>query len=286
MSKLLANVLSDLHGENPLKAWSVIITFFGDSVAPRGGAISTTTVQTVMATLGIGAGTVRTAFSRLAKDGWVTRQKVGRNTYYSLSETGQLPFLEAEAVIYAGPSKPANQKNKVRWLLVTRSPQKTRLNDIYRTGIKLNKDTYLFPKPGGARQMKILSTDQALISIVESTDIPQWVIDQVAPASVRDSYTRLQKKTEEISSHLPDDRLSALAIRTLLIHEWRRLLLRRDESSSTLLPADWPYEACRQSVSTLYQQLSPAAESWLNSEALGPNGSLEKSGVDTHQRFS
>lgn len=283
MPKELATILKELQGGHSLKAWSVIITFFGDSVAPRGGAISTTTMQTVMATMGIGAGAVRTAFSRLAKDGWVTRQKVGRNTYYRLSETGQAPFSEAEAVIYAGPSNMA-RSNSVDWVLVTCGPHQNNNDELYRNGIKINKDSYLFSDLS-SRQKKALSDDRALISTVKSQALPQWVLDRVAPASVANSYMRLQEKADEISTDPPCDPLSALAVRTLLIHEWRRLLLRRDETNSSLLPEDWPYEDCRKSVSNLYQQISPAAEHWLDTQASGPDGSLMQSGVDTLQRF-
>ena len=283
MSIQLAGALKQLSGENSLKAWSVIITFFGDSVAPRGGAISTTTVQTVMATLNIGAGAVRTAFSRLAKDGWVTRQKVGRNTYYSLSDTGQASFSVAEAVIYAGPSTVGNV-NTVNFFLVTGCPQKTKINDLNNNGIKVTKDSYLytFLSP---QQINNLHTAQALISTVKRADVPQWIVDKVAPPSVANHYKHLQKAADTISVNLPEDSLSALAIRTLLIHEWRRLLLRRDQSNSALLPADWPYQDCRQSVSNLYQLLSPAAESWLDTEALSPDGALVKSAIATPQRF-
>ena len=145
------STLNQLRTGTPLKAWSVIITFFGDSIAPRGGAVSAPTIQTVMSALGIGAGTVRTALSRLAKDGWVTRQKIGRNSFYRLSDTGQAPFSVAAAVIYAGAQNQKVSQTKT-WHLVTLPPQTTTVDSVFQSdtentiqpGLKLNRDSFLY----------------------------------------------------------------------------------------------------------------------------------------------
>jgi len=95
MSKHLQSLTAQLHESGSLKVWSLIITFFGDSIVNRGGNVSANTVHTVLDRVDIGSGAVRTAFSRLASDGWVERQKRGRRSYYQLTEKGMRPFSEA-----------------------------------------------------------------------------------------------------------------------------------------------------------------------------------------------
>ena len=67
-----------INDSKKLRVWSLIITYFGDAVVPRGGAVSARTVQQILARMGIESGAVRTAFSRLTNDGWVVREKIGR----------------------------------------------------------------------------------------------------------------------------------------------------------------------------------------------------------------
>jgi len=101
MSTQLESLTTRLHENGSLKVWSLIITFFGDSVVNRGGNVSANTVHTVLDRIDIGSGAVRTAFSRLASDGWVERQKQGRRSYYQLTDKGMRLFSDAAQLIYA-----------------------------------------------------------------------------------------------------------------------------------------------------------------------------------------
>ena len=60
MSKALDQLIADWHENDTLRVWSVIITLFGDAILPRGGAVSSQTVQAIMQRLGIESGAVRT----------------------------------------------------------------------------------------------------------------------------------------------------------------------------------------------------------------------------------
>lgn len=287
MSRPLTKLLNELHTANSLRAWSVIITFFGDSVTPRGGAVSATTIQNLMSSLDIGAGTVRTALSRLAKDGWVVREKVGRNSYYQLSDSGTAIFTTAETMIYAG-SDSAEETGKQSWLIAIKPPTQTTDPAIYQQAHKLNKDCYLFaqidPEHQKEQQQQLLKSN-ALLSPVTADNIPQWVIDQIATPDLADKYHQLIKRITALTKNPPRDPLTSLAARTLLIHEWRRLLLKSNRQYNELLPASWPHEHCLKSVARLYHLLSPAAEQWLDQKAFGPQGPLLTSDFDTRNRF-
>ena len=89
------------------QVWSLIITFFGDAVLPRGGRVAARAVTEVMTRIGVEEGAVRTAFSRLVSDGWVERSREGRAAFYRLAEDGRAPFEEASRLIYAAPRRGA-----------------------------------------------------------------------------------------------------------------------------------------------------------------------------------
>ncbi len=60
----------------------------------------------VMAEFGLNARQVRTAIFRLGQDGWLQSRQLGRRSYYALSADGRAQFTRASARIYAAESKP------------------------------------------------------------------------------------------------------------------------------------------------------------------------------------
>src|SRR5260370_15093903 len=72
----------------------------------RGGGLWLGWLTAIMARFGIDAGHVRTAMSRLVTDGWLERQRIGRNSYYRLSKREQASFAAATRRIYFGAAQP------------------------------------------------------------------------------------------------------------------------------------------------------------------------------------
>ena len=90
--------------EKPQRTWSVVVTVFGDAIVPRGGSVWLATLVDLLAALGVDAGAVRTAMSRLVADGWTQRRRVSRSSAYELTPKGVATFTAAADLIYAaGP---------------------------------------------------------------------------------------------------------------------------------------------------------------------------------------
>ena len=87
MPQPLARIIDQLKRE-PSRTGSIVITVFGDAIVPRGGSVWLGTLLEFFEALDIDSGVVRTAMSRLAADGWLERNKVGRNSFYRLDEEG------------------------------------------------------------------------------------------------------------------------------------------------------------------------------------------------------
>ena len=95
----LARIIDQLKRE-PSRTGSIVITVFGDAIVPRGGSVWLGTLLEFFETLDIDSGVVRTAMSRLAADGWLERDKVGRNSFYRLAKKGRQTFDAATKHIY------------------------------------------------------------------------------------------------------------------------------------------------------------------------------------------
>jgi phenylacetic acid degradation operon negative regulatory protein len=244
----LAPLISAMHGEGRLRVWSLVITAFGDLVQHRGGAISTARLAAVLGRIGVESGALRTALSRLSRDGWVERRRDGRTSIYRLSAQGFAQFAPATARIYAAP----RTAPVTRWALAIR--------------LSANGQTEAALAPA---DQKVEVADALVTGTLEQ-------LSGAYRATLLDSGHRevLAALADDLGAlqTIPGDPLTAAAARLLLIHRWRRIILRYRELPPELMPDNSPLPDPRAAVAALYARLSPGAEAWLETDfpGLGP----------------
>jgi len=77
----------------------------------------------------------------------------------------------------------------------------------------------------------------------------------------------------------------AFTARILLIHHYRRVVLRDPLLPTPLLPRDWPGRAARALCGEIYRGLLAPSEQWLDARASNENGPLPKPGRALSRRF-
>jgi phenylacetic acid degradation operon negative regulatory protein len=77
----------------------------------------------------------------------------------------------------------------------------------------------------------------------------------------------------------------AFTARILLIHHYRRVVLRDPLLPAALLPRDWPGRAARALCGEIYRELLAASEQWLNQHGSNEAGSLPAAGRQLAKRF-
>ena len=102
--RICQNLVNEFRSRPTLRAGSLITTVFGDAIAPRGGTVWLGSLIKVMATFGVGERLVRTSVFRLAKDGWLQSDPIGRRSYYRLTDEGRERFGQATQRIYGAPT--------------------------------------------------------------------------------------------------------------------------------------------------------------------------------------
>ncbi|EKF20730.1 PaaX family transcriptional regulator C-terminal domain-containing protein [Nitratireductor pacificus] len=265
----LAGLIDGLHRRGRLRVWSLVITVFGDAVVPRGGEAPLSGLQEVMARLGVEAGALRTAMSRLAGDGWVVRERRGRNSFFSLDEHGRHAFDLATRRIYAaGP--PAWDGS---WTVAIAPPWNPGARDeaLHERGfLKIAAGIHLLPRTLGVDGDATF--DDLLIIHGASAEHPEmlrtlWPSNEIADAyaNLLTTYAPFARALSRAPLNLP---LDAMAARTLLIHDWRRIVLRDPGLPKALLPQDWPGENAGRMVRDIYRQLAPVSEKWLDETGL------------------
>ncbi len=247
----------------PLRVWSVIITIFGDSVGPRGGTVPASALAEIGGRIGIGHAALRVALHRLTRDGWLSRDRRGRRSYYALSSRGTDEFGPATRRIYA----PAPALSGPWTLAVTdpglSHPEREAAETALKKAGYLPAGASLWLGPGGC------GPAPGEVFTIEGTPgrVPGWLAGALTPPDLARDYADLFAALETTRAALQGTDpgpLDAIALRTLIVHRWRRLLLRHADLPRVFLPEGWRGEDCRALVLDLHAALRPAAEAWLD----------------------
>ena len=246
---------------------SFIVTVWGDAVAPRGGSLWLGSLQAILDRFGCTPGQVRTAMSRLTDEGWLARTRLGRNSFYRLGPRGEAAFGAAAARIYAG--RAPDWDGLFRLALLADAAVREALTaegvSALPGGVLLGLAGDPETLPRAAPVLLARPRDEADARLLASR---AWPLDVLAEGYRRfqDIFAPLREETVPAEEALP--------LRLLLVHEWRRLVLRDPLLPGALLPEDWPGTTARALAADLYAGLSPAAEAWLDAEGRNETGPL------------
>ena len=284
-----------------MQAGSLIISMFGDAIYPRGGAIWLGCLIRMLAPLEINERLIRTAIYRLVKEDWLVTHTQGRRTDYALSASGINRIEEASKAIYAIQSPPWDE----RWrLLLTSNSMSNKDRERLRKALVWQGfgmwQNQVFVHPGADLQVALsllqgeglghlqkhiwpLAGDSLLTG---SGVTDQQVATQSCGLSQLAQSYRLFVKTYQplvvewpvkktCKSHIQNQK--AFLLRLLLIHDYRRLLLRDPALPQKLLPGDWPGQAARTVCTQMYAALSVPSETYLEEHMQLADGRLTDS---------
>ena len=99
-SRFISQWIGDFLAQRPLRANSLIITVYGDFIAPHGGTIWLGSLVRLVEPLGLNERMVRTSVYRLSQEQWLASRQIGRRSFYSLTASGRRRFEQAYRRIY------------------------------------------------------------------------------------------------------------------------------------------------------------------------------------------
>ena len=271
-------LIDEFQSRPTLRAGSLITTVFGDSIAPRGGTVWLGSLINAMANFGISERLVRTSVFRLVQDGWLQSQTVGRRAYYSLTELGREQFEQATHRIYGAPVDQWNGD----WCLLLLSGLDTSTKDLVRRECgwlgfgAMSANVLAHPTPDLADlevTMHRLGVEESLVVMQGQTiggDSPMrnlarncWNLDDI-DARYTEFVERFRPVYRAVSGKSKTTDQSAFLIRTMLIQEYRKVLLRDPLLPAELLPAKWHGAAAYQLCRNLYQAVQAGADAYLD----------------------
>jgi phenylacetic acid degradation operon negative regulatory protein len=283
----LTRIVSRFKRE-PSRTGSLVITFHGDAVVPRGGVVWLGTLLKFLDLLSIEGGVVRTAVSRLAADGWLARERLGRKSFYRLAPQGRARFEAAVAHVYDPPPAPGGAGFEV--LLIGGGTERDRARGA------LEEAGFGSPLPGvwvAPAGTPVPDEAQGALRLEAAADramgqqlvAASWDLARTAAAyrTFVDLFAPLAEVVGTSAALSPDE---AMLARILLIHHYRRVVLRDPLLPPDLLPPAWPAGEARAFCAGVYRALLPASEQWLDACGESLAGPLPAAGAALARRFA
>lgn len=290
--------MRDLIARLSPRAGPLIVTVFGDAVAPRGGNIWLGSLIDLMAPLGLSERLVRTGVYRLARGGWLRSKTRGRRSYYEITPAARGVFAEAERRIYSAAPQPWHGE----WLMVQMLPGlSASRRQALRSSLKWLGFGQLSPTllvhPGGEDGLVAKAIEDAhaagrasvftarLADLSGAADARATACCAWDFSQLNEAYEALIAAFREFAASPPADALEAFVLRTLLVHEYRRALLKDPQLPADLLPSGWAGAAARELVCGLYRAIERPADGFLAERFEGWEGSSPEPAAEYRNRF-
>ena len=299
--KVIEQVLEDFAERTPVRAGSLIISVFGDSISQHGNVVWLGSLIESLTPFGLNGRQIRTAVFRLIKEGWLFSDQSGRKSFYSLTEFGIRHYEKAARRIYAGKLEEWDGKWTVVIPAFVESDKKEELKkELLWLGYGMIAPGVL-ARPSADRQsldetlLEMDITRQVIVMISSTEDIAShssmqelayssWKLDDIAAR-----YERFLKSFRPVNAAInkgsrPEPQ-QAFILRTLLIHEYRRILLSDADLPGELLPANWPGHAASDITASIYRAVHNEAMEYIGSHMENMDGSLPGARPKYYERF-
>jgi phenylacetic acid degradation operon negative regulatory protein len=299
----LDTFFKEIVDHQSISGTSLIISLYGDYLWTCGGGIWLGSLINSLEILGINQRVVRSSVFRLHKDGWLTISKVGRKSYYYLAQEKYNEVLSANKKIYHSENPVWNGKwNIIHTSLGPVNHCKDKLQYLRYKGFGcFDKDFFIQPYLkemaqetkeeiiGKIPSAKIFQQAELFydnFDIVENMINKSWDLSKIE-SEYNDFYSRFYPVFNMINSlgesSLTDE--DAFKIRLLVIHFYRKIIIKDPDLPLELLPSNWPRKKTEKLTIDIYNQVHSKALNYLMNNGEAINGKLPLPSPNYYLRF-
>lgn len=266
---------------DPPRAKSLVVSIFGDAIAPHGGCIRLQGLIELLGPLAINERLVRTSVFRLVKEDWLEGNRNGRESSYELTESGRRRLNYAYARVYTR----AHEAWDGNWTLILvrsdgLSPER---RQKLRQELEWEGVRQLAPQLYGhariqagalAELLERIGVRQQVVTFCNATtdhigsgDFQDLVKERWNLVSVVKHYEKFLKNFGRVRQLLGECEFLSpaqwFAIRTMMLHTFRRVVLQDPLLPEELLPKPWIGNEAYQLAGEIYRLSLPSSEAHL-----------------------
>lgn len=286
--RVVDDLVVTLRDRGMPSARNLLITVFGDAVAPIDVAVPVQALVRLLDGVGASDRLVRTSLTRLVSDGLLRNEKVGRRSIYSIAPASRSLFARAEQRIYhhhqpdwdghwtlaivdANASTAADRttlRRELTWLgLGPIAP-----NVLASPNVSPAEVMSMLERMGGAHHVLVM---RGAAADGVSTMSDEEIARRCAPMQeLSESYEEIvgwfapvAQSLDQVGDPSPQE---CWTIRLLLVATFRRVVLADPSLPERLLPEPWIGDGARELVASLYGRVRRPADEWLASVCSDP----------------
>jgi phenylacetic acid degradation operon negative regulatory protein len=253
-----------------MNARSALFDLYGDHLRTRGRSAPIASLVRLLAALDVAAPAARTAVSRMVRQGWLSPVRLPQGRGYALTTRAVRRLDEAGRRIYR--DAPDTWDGRWHLLVIQHIPERARRERL-RAGLgylgyaPLDDTTWISPRSSGelealfeAESVRAERFSSTYDGDARGLVARAWDLDGLARA-----YERWIGEAEDLLAtgreHTDEQ---AFAVRSRLVHEWRKFLFRDPGLPPTLLPDDWPGAKAARFFDAEAARLLPAASRFVD----------------------
>ena len=243
---MLDTLVRHLHASGPVRVWSLIVSILGD-ISGAQGQVPLPEILSLTARMGIDERAVRTALSRLSRDGLARSDRAEGVTRYGFDTAGRGLFEQAQARIYVSPQALATAQWRLAVLPPVRAADRNRMLDaLHAQGAAVAaQGLALWPA------CQPVEAGQAAVLPFAPMAVPDWMRAAFCTDAAAHAYADIAR-----CAVLPVSRGEERAARVLLLHRWRRTVLRHPPVPAVLAAPDWPFAQAHAAMARSYRTLA------------------------------
>jgi len=270
----IASMVRQRCSEPDISARSVLVTVLGDSVLPVTKTLWLSSLFELAEPFGFSGRLVRTSMFRLVSEGWMSNERIGRRSRYSMTLLAVRESEDADHRIYSKES--GNWDGSWTFAVVDTPSISTDERDRivkhlrWHGFVALGRGLMASPSVGVSSLRELLHLVQPAAAVpIGTSEFDEldglveegYFADVFRTADPETAYSRFLSRYEPRSSLNLEAAapLEAYALRTMLVHELRRIRLRSPDIPSELLPPEWTGDRAHDLAADLYRRLSPGA---------------------------
>lgn len=278
----------------------MVVTVFGDVVSQHGSWVSLASLIQVLEPFGFNERQIRTSVYRLVQNDWLQVNKVGRCSYYCFTNTATGHYEKAARRIYA-----VNQQDwDHNWTLVLPVSVPDEKNEAFKKSLiwqgfnTLSSGLYAHPSSdrssldelihelGLINDLVVFSASTSDLNsqgVLKNLIKNRWKLPELEAyyQTFLDFYRPICQK---IFLTLPDP-AECLLLRQVMIHDYRRILLRDPDFPAAMLPPGWVGHEAQDLVKRTYKILAEPSNYYIGEKMNNAQGPMPEPNQRFYTRF-